>query len=92
MDKMEAFKTAHKAMGDRVMVNAMEELAELIQAISKGLRGKLDKNNLAEELADVSIIIDWIKIYFGIDQQEVNKWVDYKLNRIFKREKSGKLS
>lgn len=39
---------------------AMEELAELIQAISKAKRGKLNRDNLIEEIADVYLIIDWL--------------------------------
>lgn len=39
---------------------AQEECAELIQAISKKHRGK--KHNIAEEIADVEIMLEQIKI------------------------------
>lgn len=39
-------------------VVAMEEMGELIQEISKDIRGKGDVEHMAEEIADVQIMID----------------------------------
>lgn len=64
---------------------AMEECAELIQAISKAKRGKLDADNMAEEIADVLIGIEWLKELYDIDTLEVQKWIAYKQNRIAKK-------
>jgi transcriptional regulator with XRE-family HTH domain len=64
---------------------AMEECSELIQAISKAKRGKLDTDNMAEEIADVLIGIEWIKEIYSIDTLEVQKWINYKQNRIVTR-------
>lgn len=68
---------------------AMEECSELIQAISKGKRGKLDKANLAEEIADVRICMSWLMNIFNIEFEEVNKWIDFKEDRITKRLNKG---
>lgn len=68
---------------------AMEENAELIQAISKAKRGKLDKDNLAEEIADVLICIDWIQEVYGISPAEVYRWTDRKKERIVARLNAG---
>ncbi|WP_297134071.1 MazG nucleotide pyrophosphohydrolase domain-containing protein [Terrisporobacter sp.] len=68
---------------------AMEECSELIQAISKGKRGKLDKDNLAEEIADVRICMSWLMNIFNIEFEEVNKWIDFKEDRITKRLNKG---
>lgn len=43
-------------------VVAMEEMGELIQEISKDLRGKGDIAHLAEEIADVQIMLDQLMI------------------------------
>lgn len=43
-------------------VVAMEEMGELIQEISKDLRGKGDIDHLAEEIADVQIMLDQLMI------------------------------
>lgn len=78
-----------ETLQDKSMVIAMEELAELQQAISKGIRGKLDKDNLTEEIADVYIVLDWIKSYFSVDDEELAKWYKYKENRIVDRLNRG---
>lgn len=60
----------------------MEECAELIQAISKEKRGKSDKNNLAEEMADVLISIELLKEIYDVSNEQINEWVDKKQKRI----------
>ena len=56
----------------------MEELAELQQAISKSLRGKLDRYNMIEEVADVLICIAQLRIKYAIDDHELQSMIDYK--------------
>lgn len=69
-------------------VVAMEELAELIQAISKAKRygfvGEY-KDNLIEEIADVDIVIREIMMIFGISVGDINEVIDSKIQRIKKR-------
>ena len=69
-------------------VIAMEELAELIQAISKvkryGFVGEY-KDNLIEEIADVSIVIREIMMIFRISDGDINEVIDSKIQRIKKR-------
>lgn len=53
---------------------AMEECAELIQAINKCLRypNKEEcKNNLIEEICDVEIMLYQLKVMFNIDDDQV---------------------
>lgn len=68
---------------------AMEECSELIQAISKAKRGKLDKNNMAEEIADVMICLEWVKDAYDIKEDEVKDWIFKKIHRITTRLNSG---
>ena len=63
----------------------MEECAELIQAISKEKRGKSDKCNLAEEMADVIICIEMLKQIYNITEDEIHSWVITKQERIIER-------
>ena len=63
----------------------MEECAELIQAISKEKRGKPDKSNLAEEMADVIICIEMLKQIYNITEDEIYSWVINKQERIIER-------
>ncbi|MCM1220247.1 MAG: hypothetical protein NC548_37735 [Lachnospiraceae bacterium] len=53
------------------LVIAMEECGELSQAIAKGIRGKADPVHLAEEIADVSIIIDYVKKTWEISDEDI---------------------
>lgn len=73
--------------GDIQDVIWMEELAELQQAISKGLRGKLDRDNLIEETTDVIICLTQLMIKYDINEEELQKMVDYKYKRNLKRQK-----
>jgi NTP pyrophosphatase (non-canonical NTP hydrolase) len=74
---------------------ACEESAELIQAISKCLRYKDDieaRNNLVEEIADVLIMIDQLKIIMNIKDYEIECYRRYKLERLERRIENEKKS
>ena len=58
-----------------------EECAELIQAISKESRGKANRDNTNEEIADVLICISWLIQKLNLDENEINKWIEFKTNR-----------
>lgn len=59
----------------------MEECAELIQAISKAKRGKIDRDNMTEEIADVLICIKMLKQMYMISDEKINKWIEKKQAR-----------
>lgn len=63
----------------------MEECSELVQAISKELRGKSDTNHLAEEMADVLICITMLKQMYSISDEDIQDWITVKQNRILDR-------
>lgn len=67
---------------EKQSVIAMEELAELQQAISKAARGKLNKCNMAEEIADVYIVIMQMEMFYNISVDDVEKWLTAKLDRL----------
>ena len=73
---------------DLQTVVCMEECAELIQAISKMKRGKDNRNNLIEEVADVMICIEILKQVYGISDNEIQNYVCQKQNRSIERMKS----
>ena len=60
-----------RAQGDKTLIIAMEELAELQQALSKFLRKKPNMDNLHEEFADVMICMEWIKMYCHLEEAEI---------------------
>ena len=63
---------------------AMEECSELIQAISKCKRyGCINKyrENLIEEMTDVLIMIDELKMIYQISDTDISDIRQYKMNR-----------
>lgn len=83
--------------GDRMPMMCMEEAAELIQAISKLERfrdnvfvgiPKEAKKPLIDEIGDMYISINAIMYYYGISQEDINKRVEYKLNKKYENPNS----
>ena len=56
----------------------MQECAELIQSISKEKRGKIDRDNMIEEIADVLIYTEILKQMYMISEDKINKWIEKK--------------
>ena len=73
-------------------VIAMEECAELIQAISKvkryGFVGEY-KDNLIEEIADVNIVVLELMMIFDISNDDIAEFIDSKIQRIKRRLDGG---
>ena len=68
------------------MCLAMEECAELIQAINKLKRGKENAlSGMTEEIADVLIMIEQLEVMFQIPHSAIQRFVDCKHERQMKR-------
>ena len=66
-----------------------EELAELIIAHSKAQLCEVgDLENLREEMADVYITLEMLKVIYNIEDREVNYWIDKKMQRNLDRIKA----
>lgn len=76
--------------GTTNIIISMEECAELQQALSKFLRGKGDIINLTEECADVLLSIYYIKQLYGVTDDDINKAINVKIDRIERRLKANK--
>lgn len=63
----------------------MEKCAELIQAISKAKRGKINEDNMMEEIADVLICIEMLKQIYNIPDCSIKNWIERKQERILRR-------
>ena len=78
----------HEMLKETLEINAMEELAELIQAISKvkryGLTKEL-KENLEEEVADVILMTSLIMNKYDLSSENIDKVIVDKTNRLRKR-------
>ena len=72
---------------EKQSIVCMEECSELIQAISKELRGKSDINHLVEEMADVMVCIKMLQEMYHIGTSELESWIFTKQVRTEKRMK-----
>lgn len=79
------YRTATDRYGSRLqLIVAVEEMSELTKEICKFNRGKADISAIAEEIADVSIMLEQLKIIFGCGD-EVEEQIDKKTCRLKKR-------
>ena len=65
---------------DLQQLKAIEELSELIRALARAD----DPDNIAEEMADVRIMLDQLEIMLG-NHDEVREWEYEKLMRLSER-------
>ena len=82
MDIRDLSERAIKCWGyDVQCVVAMEELAELIQAVSKFYRGENNIENLKEEIADVYIVLDQLRYMTFTDDEKLYDLINTKIQR-----------
>lgn len=84
MNKLELYKKALETWGiESQMFMVMEETGEMLNALAKANRGRSTKEEIITELADVSIMVEQMALYFGYSEfiDERNK----KLERLEKR-------
>lgn len=70
---------------DSQIVLAIEELAELTKELTKFLRGDGSISKLAEEVADVEIMLEQLRSMFPGVADEADSWREKKLVRLKKR-------
>lgn len=93
MDKAErnaVWRESVERFGMRLQsVVCMEECAELIQAVSKRLRGRPDpEDNLAEEMADVYICLKMLQDMYGVTDERLESWIKRKTERQTERNRA----
>jgi NTP pyrophosphatase (non-canonical NTP hydrolase) len=67
-------------IGSQIVI-AVEEMSELIKEICKIERNKGNMDNLAEEVADVTIMMEQLRLIYGINDA-VCKQMDMKIRRL----------
>lgn len=70
------------------LVICMEETAELTKELSKNLRGQDNDLGIAEEIADVEIMLEQLKLIFNI-RPDVENMKNEKLIRLDRRIKES---
>lgn len=73
--------------GHKDLIIAMEECGELIQEISKKLRGKDNRLDLLQELVDVQLSLYAIQEVCGISEEDLSRAINVKIGFDTKKEK-----
>lgn len=69
---------------DAQLMMVLEEMSELQKEICKFFRGKRDRDALADEVADVEIMLAQLKIIFDL-HQDVTAHKEQKIKRLYDR-------
>ncbi len=83
MDKEQLYQATIDTWGiDAQYEQMVEECAELIAALKHFQRGKIDRQKVIDELADVSLMVGQLTWMFG--QETVNQTIEDKLAKLNK--------
>lgn len=63
---------------------AIEEMGELTKELCKNFRGRKNKDAIAEEIADVTIMLEQLRLLYGLNDA-VCKYMDDKILRLDRR-------
>ena len=67
--------------GNNQIIKTIEELGELETALARYFdRNKADNDNICEEIADVEIMLEQLKMIF--DSKTIKRYKEIKLNRL----------
>jgi len=81
--QLEIIEKAIEVFGkNKQVIKSCEELAELIMAVAKYRLGEGNRGNVVEEIADVLIMIEDIKIMFNIPMCDIQDVINAKLERL----------
>lgn len=85
-ETIDTYKKAIKTYGEKAQkLMAIEEMSELTKEICKDFRGKLDREHLIEEIADVTITIYQLLMMYEIGDDEIQQMCEKKMERLKER-------
>ena len=64
------------------LIMVMEEASELIKEISKYFRDENNRENIIEEVSDVYVMLEQMKIIFNITNDELDINISQKMKRL----------
>jgi NTP pyrophosphatase (non-canonical NTP hydrolase) len=64
------------------LIMCIEEMSELTKEISKYFRGKDNKKDLIEEMGDVYIMLEQMKIIFDVQEKELHDSIENKIKNL----------
>lgn len=85
-DDSHVYHNAIKTFGANMQKDvAIEEMSELIKEIIKHKRGSNNRMQIAEEIVDVEVMLEQLKIMFGISKEEDELGRQVKTMRLYNR-------
>lgn len=88
-EKREICKILINKYKSKQVVVAIEELSELAKELCKHLRNNSgevsNKKEIIEEIADVEFMLYQMKLYFDINQDDINCEIKFKMDRTRER-------
>ena len=79
-------KEAIETYGAEAQLNmAIEELSELIKEVCKHKRYANNRAAIMEEMADCYIMLEQMKMIFGLSEEDIEKQMTKKINRLSMR-------
>ena len=83
---IDTYKQAIELYGEHAQkLMAIEEMSELTKEVCKDFRGKLDREHLIEEIADVLITLDQMLLIYEISEEEIYLMCERKMERLKER-------
>ena len=81
-ERKRVYASALRKFGaDKQAVKALEELSEVTKEICKTLLGEGNREHLAEELADATIMLEQLRQIFNVNESTLT-WIDYKISEL----------
>ena len=85
VERRAVYEDALRVYGaDAQLVVAVEEMSELTKELCKHARGSKNRDCIAEEIADVTIMLEQLRLIFGVHKSVCDQ-MDAKVERLRKR-------
>lgn len=83
-------KRAIATFGEKAQkIMVLEETSELQKEVCKSIRGADNRDAIVEETADLLIMLEQLKMMHHITDEELEKVIEFKLNRLDERMKKS---
>lgn len=77
------YKKAIETFGIRNQINkAIEECSELVKELCKSMQDNDNLQQIIEEIADVSIMLEQLQLIYKINKSELEEYKDIKIKRL----------
>ena len=85
LPKTALVKALEKVGSISELIITVEELSELQKEVTKQLRNEGKMENLVEEMADVYIVMEYLKLIFAINDEDIKTEIAFKIDRLMSR-------